>query len=380
VKVNRRIVVGGIGVGLLAGEGATCAAEPLSEDIREQVRQLMDECDVPGLGFGLVREGRVVSVEAFGFSNREQETPVTSDTVFLISSISKVVTGTAMMQLQERGLFRLDDPIARHLDFVVANPRHSGDITFRHLFMHTSSIYDRNYGPSFAVDGDSPITLRDFLFGYLSPNGRWFSSNGSFTDFAPGERFSYSNVGIALAAYLGERLSGRSLKLETARHIFQPLHMSPAAWSLADLGSVPLATPYVVVDGRLSPGSQIGYPDWPSGLLRTTPTALTRFIAAHAGRGRLGAARILQRNTVREMVDIKAIPGIDFPTQNQGLFWEGMRGEGLPLVSKGGSDPGAHSLVGFNPETGNGAIVLTNRDPSGPLQRGMERLIRQAAA
>jgi CubicO group peptidase (beta-lactamase class C family) len=266
------------------------------------------------------------------------------------------------------------------LNFAVGNPRHSDEITFRHLFTHTSSIADGNYGSNFLVSGDSPLSLREFLEGYLSPGGRWFTADGSYIGFRPGERFSYSNVGIALAGYLGERLTGRSLKAETARDIFAPLGMSPAAWSLGDLGQAPQATPYEMSGENLVPISPIGYPDWPAGLLRTSATSLTRFIAAHAGGGRLEATRILLKSTVDKMASLQTLTDVNNSARQQGLFWEGMRGEGPRLISKGGGDPGAHSLVGFSPDTGNGAVVLTNRGPSEKLQKAMEALIRQAAA
>jgi CubicO group peptidase (beta-lactamase class C family) len=104
-------VIGGLGAFSLTAARAAVAAEPLPPTLRERVLQLMADCDVPGLGFGLIRDGAVASVEAFGYADREKKVSVTTDTAFLISSISKTVTGTALMQSWEGGLFQLDDPI-----------------------------------------------------------------------------------------------------------------------------------------------------------------------------------------------------------------------------------------------------------------------------
>ncbi|THD57888.1 serine hydrolase [Phenylobacterium sp.] len=364
-----------LGSAVLAGPAG--AAEPLPEALSRRIAALMAASDVPGLGFGQIRGGKPISAAAFGFADRGRRLPATPDTAFLISSISKVVTGTALMQLRDRRLFALDDPVGPHLDFPAENPRHPGPITFRQVLTHTSSISDGGY-EGFGVDGDPKIPLRDFLTGYLSPGGRWFSPGKSYLDAGPGQQWSYSNVAFALAGYLAERIGGGSLKRQSARNIFGPLRMAPAAWSLADLGGAPRATPYVGQNGKLTPRAPIGYPDWPAGLLRTSPRALTRFLAAHAAGGSLEGATVLRTDTVAEMADLKPFPDADGHTHFQGLSWEG--GEKGKVVWKSGGDPGSHTLMAFDPATGNGAVVLTNRSPNKALQNDMQELIREAMA
>ncbi len=374
----RRHVLGYLGgAGLLSIAAPALALRPLPRTVAEAARAMMLSSDVPAIGLGVIKAGRVQSVEAFGFADRERQIPATPDTAFLLSSISKVVTGAALMQLWERHLFDLDSPIAPHLDFTVENPFHEEPITFRQLLTHTSSISDLNY-TGFEVDGDPTLSLRDFLTGYLSPVGRWYAPDKSYLNAAPGERWSYSNVASALAGYLCERLTGASLKLQTADRIFRPLKMNPSAWSVAELGGKTLvATPYVGSSGQLKPRPPLGYPDWPAGLLRSSPTAMAHFLAAHAAGGQLGGTRILGPTTVQAMIDLKPFPRPDGMTQLQGLFWEPL-GEGF--VGKRGGDPGSSTLMGFNPATGDGAVVLTNRSSSRDLGLGMRQLIRVAAA
>jgi CubicO group peptidase (beta-lactamase class C family) len=364
--ISRRSLLAGsaLWIGSLAAFGDK--ESDLPSGLAHQIRSLMAENDVPGLGFGYVRGGRIACVAAFGLADRAARRPVTPDTVFNLASVSKVVTGTVLMQLCEVGLFDLDAPIQSHLDFTVVNPRHSGSISFRQLFTHTSSISDQNY-QGFIRPGDPTIPLRDFLAGYLSPKGRWYTPDGSFADQAPGARFLYSNVGIALAGYLAERISNRSLKTLADEKVFRPLDMAPAAWTLAALGHVPMATPYKEADGKLIPIAPIGYPDWPAGLIRTSTRAVTNFIAAYANSGQFRGKRILRSRTLKTMITPIAPPPLpQGHIRAQGLFWEEFQVSRPGIFGKSGTD--------------NGAVVLTNRGASTTFNQALLKLIETALA
>jgi CubicO group peptidase (beta-lactamase class C family) len=381
VQINRR----GFGLGVAAFGSAWLstakAASSFSTDaLGEQISTAMAANHVPGLGFGLVRSGRIVGILGFGLADLERGRRVTPDTVFHLASVSKVVTGAAAMQLWEQGQFQLDAPIAPHLDFPVINPRHAEPITFRQLFTHTSSISDNNYR-HFQVTGDPVLGLRDFLVGYLAPGGKWFTPEGSFSDAAPGARYAYSNVATSLAGYLAERIGAAPLTVQTRDRIFHPLSMGPAAWRLADLSHADLATPYDEKDGKLSPIDPIGYPDWPAGLLRASTRAMTRFVAAHACGGQLGGARLLKPETVRAMVAFTAPPPLpNAVIDGQGLFWEELHASRPGIACKFGGDPGAHTLIAFDPGKAHGVVLLANRTPTKAWREVEMKLVAAALA
>ena len=141
MQISRRDF--GLGAAAFGGvwiSSAKASPSALTGALGEQISAAMDANDVPGLGFGLVRSGRIVGIYGFGLADRERGQRVTPDTVFHLASVSKVVTGAAAMQLWEQSRFKLDEPIAPYMDFPVVNPRYSAPITFRQLFTHTSSI------------------------------------------------------------------------------------------------------------------------------------------------------------------------------------------------------------------------------------------------
>jgi CubicO group peptidase (beta-lactamase class C family) len=70
---------------------------------------------IPGLSACILKKGELVWQNAYGFADIEQNIPVTDSTLFFLASISKTFTGTALMQLYERGFFDLDDNVNNYL-------------------------------------------------------------------------------------------------------------------------------------------------------------------------------------------------------------------------------------------------------------------------
>ncbi len=237
-------------------------------EYESDLTQKMAAAGIPGIAVALVHRDKTVFNGGYGFADVERGRKVSLQTVFHICSMSKTVVGTALMMLWERGTFRLDEPVSKHIDFTVQHPTFPrSDITFRQVFTHTSSISDENYGGEgqpFSAPGDPTIPLRQFLIGYLTPDGEWYSTAGSYLAQAPGSTWSYSNVGMALAGHLVEGLSGVPVDQFTQDKIFTPLGMTSAGWMLADIDRLQLATPYAYEEMQFRPLPHIGYPDWPA--------------------------------------------------------------------------------------------------------------------
>ena len=299
--------------------GAPASAQTPEADLDAFITQSMVQGGHPGLAALLIKGGAVVWSGNYGLAQVEPAVPVTDDTLFMLASVSKTVTTVAILQLWEQGCFGLDDDVNDYLPFPVRNP-HFPDvpITFRMLLTHTSSlaehtgVFTRLY-----CDGDSPISLREFVEGRLVPGGQYYAS--SYGTDPPGTAFRYSNVGFALLGYLAENISGIPFDIYTRQHIFEPLGMDSTGWHLADLGSAPIAMPYRCnensSDGKSAfvahPFGQYGYPDYPDGSLRTSARQLARFLGAIINGGELDGARILKPSTVEAMLTPVGPPGPD---------------------------------------------------------------------
>jgi CubicO group peptidase (beta-lactamase class C family) len=335
---------------------------------------------VPGLGVAMIRKDRTLFAGGYGFADVKNRVAVTSDSAFHMASVSKLVTATAMMQLQEAGLYQLDDPIGPHLDFEVVNPAFPNrPITFRHLYTHTSSISDEveDATSTFQIAGDPTLPLREFLAGYLSPGGRWYDPKKTFTDAAPGETWQYSNVGIGLLGYLAGRVGLVPLDPFTKQRLFDPLQMHNTSWKISGIHKQ-LAKPYEYAANEFKELPPTGYPDWPAGMLRSSPRDFSRFLTIFTNEGGVDGKRYLKNETLHTFLDATPIPtstkGVSY---QQGLVWE-IRGMGDDMiVEHAGIDPGTTTLASVKPNKGTAALVFANVTGHKELGRFMREAVER---
>jgi CubicO group peptidase (beta-lactamase class C family) len=309
---------------------------------------------------------------------------MTPDKLQNIGSISKTFVGTAVMQLRDQGALQLDDNIDKHLDFSVCNPNHANSqITFRHLMTHRSSIEDGSaYARAYGCR-DSPISIRDWIKGYLIAGGAFYNPKENFHPWAPGEKGKYNNVAFGLLAYLVEVISGLPFSEYCRRRIFEPLGMNETSWYLSDINLAHHAIPYsytsrgavrgpswggiapgviggsketMVADGY-APNCLYNHPNFPDGFLRTSVHQLAQYLLAYLNNGSINGRRILAEGTIGEMLRPLYLE-VDYNLRElrQGLVWHERGG----VWGHSGSDPGINTLLRFNPSSGNGVIVFVN--------------------
>jgi CubicO group peptidase (beta-lactamase class C family) len=308
----------------------------------------------PGFSVAIVVDDKMVWSKGYGVTNLQTRAPVTADTPFMLASVSKVVTGTALMQLVETGKIDLDADINTYLPFNIQNPRANGKITLRHLATHTSGLMDnkKTLAASYGV-GDSNITLEEFLKSYFTPTGSRYDAKLNFTNSKPGTQYEYSNIAIGLAAYLLERQTGGRFDQYTNEHIFKPLGMNNTHWFLHDFKDPnSIAFPY---DSQYPELTHYGYPTYPDGQLRSSANDMAKFLATMMNGGTLGNTQILERKTLSAMLEPQ-FPDVP-KEQAQGLFWTFKKGG---LIGHAGGDPGAGSYLYWNPDTHIGTVVMFN--------------------
>lgn len=189
-------------------------------DLKTFYEQSMKVNGIVGSGMMVLQDGRVIAQEFYGQADRAKGTLVTENTIFHWASITKTLTGIAIMQLRDEGLISLDDPIIKYLPELnrVHNPHGSmAEIRLHHLMSHSAGL--RN--PTWPWGGDQPwhpFEPREWaqivaMLPYTS------------IDFKPGSRFSYSNPGVILLGRVIEIVSGEDYEVYIDKHIFKPLEM-----------------------------------------------------------------------------------------------------------------------------------------------------------
>lgn len=238
---------------------------------------------MPSIGLGVIKDGGIFFQKGYGQASDERNITVTPDqTLFRAASVSKLVTATAVMQLVEQGRLNLDADINTCLTHFQLENNYPSPITARHLLTHTSGIEDRLFGNT-VPSADRLVSLGDYFAAHIPRRIR-----------PPGEQIAYSNFGMALAGHLVEAVSGLSFEEYVERNVFQPLGMIRSSFRQPYPAHL---APDVVPSGA-DRGAILGYP---SGSMISTVTDMGRFIIAHLNGGRLGDARILSEETVREM-------------------------------------------------------------------------------
>src|SRR5262249_12934166 len=172
------------------------------------------EAHGPGVAVAVIRDGEVIHKRGYGLASLEWDVPMATDTVLRLGSLTKPFTAQAVMLLELAGKLRIEDAAATYLtNLPWLDPR----ITIAQLLTHTSGIANYVTQPGFwGQISRRSYTLDEHIahIGMLQP------------DFAPGERYSYSNSGYALLGLLIERVSGMSYDDYLRAAIFEPLGMT----------------------------------------------------------------------------------------------------------------------------------------------------------
>ncbi len=183
--------------------------------------------------------GRVVFERSFGYADFASRRRNTSDVRFPIASISKVLTGTAILQLAEAGTLRMGDPVVEYLP---GFPYPT--VTVRHLLSHTSGLppYNAYFDFLRAEQPERVFTNADFLPG-LRAGPRPLI-------YQPGEKGSYDNINFIVLAAIIEKASGTPYDEYIARHVLRPAGMRdtrflPLGLQFRDSTSADLAFPHI---------------------------------------------------------------------------------------------------------------------------------------
>ena len=174
---------------------ALMSANTLSreERTRQAVQGVFDEFNAVGISVAVVKDGKIVYNESFGYKNLETKTPLANDDVMRIASISKSFTATGLMQLVDKGVISLDDDVSDLIGFKIRNPHHPDvPITLKMVLSHTASIRDKD--DYFTLDHLNPVVYGDCAESYFT--------------YKPGEGYNYSNMGLNLAGTILEKVSG----------------------------------------------------------------------------------------------------------------------------------------------------------------------------
>jgi CubicO group peptidase (beta-lactamase class C family) len=284
----------------------------------------------------------------------EKKIPVVPDkTLFRVGSISKLFTTTAVLQLVEQGKLKLDDDVNKYLKRFQVKNTYPKPVTVANLLTHTDG-FDSGWGMgAFARRASEMTPLGDFLAKRLPPR-----------ILPPGEVFLYSDVGMNLAGYLVEEISGVPFAQYIEQNILQPLDMRRSSFfqPLPPKLASDLAVGYKYKNGTYSRRPFAFSNTAPGNGMMATVTDIAHFALAQLQNGRYGAARILNEATVRDMHRRQFTHHLSMIGSGYG-FYEDLINNKLVILHNGRQN-GYTSKLALLPDQNLGLIVTCNNNPT----------------
>jgi CubicO group peptidase (beta-lactamase class C family) len=364
--------------------------------VDQQIQDLMERGDIPSLSVGIVVNDELVWAKNY-------DGPAGLDSVYIVGSIQKPFTASAVLQLVEQGVLDLDADVSSYLPFPVMHPSYPDiPITIRMLLTHQSGLgTETEVEGVYIFQGDysvyefgeellglefprlDPVPSCTTLYkGLLNPGGVYHEPD--VWEFEPGT-VNYSNTGFQFLGCIVEQVTGQSLAEYIQEHVFDPLGMVHTGYKVSDLiefHALPyerIETDYFLMDGVHVPIRE-GYKDrlknnliefplyaWAPGAggLRTTVPDLAKFMIAQMNQGHApNGFQLLQPETV-EMMHQKASSTQgninSFNLVGQGMGWslceEGVEGHIGGQIGFGGT-----MLIKRTEHGTVGILVMTNVD------------------
>ena len=309
---------------------------------------------LPGMSVGIVKDQELIWSKGYGFADVKKKLPATAETVYKISSISKLFTSIAIMQLYEQGKIRLDDSLSAILPErrIRQQFTDSGPITIRSLLTHSSGL---------PRESDFPYwTAPDYKF--PSKEQLHEKLDQQETLYPASTYFQYSNLGMALLGEVIEKISGKPYEVYIQENILKPLRLANTHTNLSE----------VVADGKHATGysslTRQGTRDvvapFNAGPLQaaagysSSVRDLAQFAAWQFRLMANGGKELLMAPTLKEMQRVQWVDP-DGAVQ-WGLGFMVFQNNGKTLTGHWGACPGYRSLILMDPEEKLAVIILIN--------------------
>ncbi len=211
--------------------------------------QGMRQNGIAGSSFMLIQDNQIIAQEFFGLPDQEKPQPMDENVIYHWASITKTFTAIAIMQLRDRGLLKLDDPVIKYVPELKAVHNPFGDInqiTIRHLMTHSAGFRsatwpwggDKDWQPHEPTEWSQIVAMLPY----------------TEILFKPGSKFSYSNPGIIFLGRIIETLTGDDYEVYVDKNILKPLEMTRTYFDRAPYHLLKyLSHSYYLNEGKLKP-------------------------------------------------------------------------------------------------------------------------------
>lgn len=347
--------------------------------------------EIVGSSFVFLKGNKILAENFYGFQNLEKNQKTDENTIYHWASNTKPFTGIAIMQLRDRGLLKLDDPVTKYLPELekVHDPfGKMSEITIRNLLNHTAGFRNSTFPYKNGKDWQPFEPTKYSQVEAMLP----------FTEilFKPGTKYSYSNLGIVFLGQIIERISGDDYEVYVDKNILKPLEMYRSYFDATPYHLLKNRShSYYIEDGKRAAGrfdADSGITVSNSGLNSPLPDMIKylNFLIGDENKKEIYEG-ILKRSSLKEMFR----PTISAPldanenknfTTDIGLIFFLDKQNGEIYLGHGGDQNGFISYIEFNPKKRTASILVFNtnlilpdntppeKDMVGKLRKAVRRL------
>ncbi|ERM20238.1 cyclic peptide export ABC transporter [Brevibacillus laterosporus] len=326
---------------------ATLSLSPQSlEQIESFITKQMNTAEIPGLQVIIVEKDKTIYQKGFGYADILSNTPVTNETLFELGSNSKAFTGLAVLELADKGLLDLNDPVTKYLPWL--NLSYKGKIqpiTIRQFLYHTSGVPFKSIG--FLPEGNEEDALEKTVRTLLSQE----------LNREPGTRYEYATINYDVLGLVIEKVTKQSFETYIKQNILHALELSHTYVGEQNVDQTQKATGYKI--GFTEP-QQYNPPSFrgntPAGYLISNGVDIARWMKIQIGAASTGSFKPDLIKASHEP-DRKVKPSSNGSSYAAG--WEVYQ-SGDGEISHSGSNPTFSSFIVIRPTEQIGVAVLAN--------------------
>jgi CubicO group peptidase (beta-lactamase class C family) len=268
-------------------------AMPNLPGVGTAIQEMVTKNEVAGAVTVVVSPDKLLHLETTGFADVAAQRRMTPDTLFWVASMTKPITGTAILMLQDQGKLSVSDPVAKYIPEFAHLKTPSGkpaNLTISQILTHTSGL------------GEADAAQKAHTLADLVP--LWLATP---MQYEPGTKWKYTQSGINAAARIVEVVSGTTFDAFLQQRLFDPLGMTNTTFYPSELARKKLATAYAKNkdSGLLEavpPRPEFGPRDRPpqgNGGLYSTATDYARFCQMLLNGGTLAGRRYLSPEAMK---------------------------------------------------------------------------------
>ena len=313
------------------------------EQLKQAIPLLMEESNIPGFSISVCDKEKIIFSNTYGFTDSSRTFPVTSTTQFSLQSISKTYTAFGFMLAVQDNKVSLDEPVKKYVPEFSVRHKDGGDyssaVTFRQCLTHRTGLrHEAPVGSNYIYSGTFEEHIK--------------SINGTFLRFKPGEHYSYSNLGVDLAAYALGKIYDMPFEEYMLKKVFEPLEMKTSTFDQKDfLMKIDSAVGHAKTALVKYPVMMLG-----AGGMYSTADDMMNFIRCFLNRGIYNGKRIMKQEILEQMYN-------EYPPSNEWPYNLGLVA-GLvkerAVLNHNGMGFGFLAIQDIFPENDLGAAALIN--------------------